>query len=400
MERKGTSRRGFLKAAAIAGASLGVPGGVRAEGNAPEDGEGAAPSVPRRVLGKTGEKVPILALGCAQTFDPVYDKLLHRAFHDGVNYLDTARVYADGASHRTIKPFLKQIGDRKKIWITSKEAMERPEVEGYRKGLDACLEELGTEYLDLFFMHSLKDTRALAPEFLKLGDALRKSGKTRFFGFSSHGERVVDLLEKAASSGGIDAIMFSYNFGKYGDLALNKAIDKCVAAGIGLIAMKTQKSVPKDQEEVLAFESASFTLAQAKLKAVWADERISTICSHMENTTQLAENVAASRSPKPLSMAEFQSLQRIATKTAAYSCQGCAQHCEPHLPAGVKIADPLRFLMYFESYGEQAKARALYRRLDESCRASDGVDWSAASAACPQGIDIAARMRRVREQLA
>ena len=84
--------------------------------------------------------------------------------------------------------------------------------------------------------------------------------------------RVVDLLNKAASLGApaIDALMFRYSFAQYGDLALNKAIDACKAAGIGLIAMKTQASVPQDQQEVTKFVSDSWTLPQAKLKLLKA----------------------------------------------------------------------------------------------------------------------------------
>ena len=122
--------------------------------------------------------------------------------------------------------------------------------------------------------------------------------------------------------------MFRYSFAKYGDLELNKAIDKCKKAGIGLIAMKVQNSVPDDEESVVRFQSKDFNLAQAKLKAVWADERIDAVVSHMDNTTKLAENIAAAKSPVQLSMGDFQQLQRIATATAAYSCQGCSHICE------------------------------------------------------------------------
>ena len=47
--------------------------------------------------------------------------------------------------------------------------------------------------------------------------------------------------------------------------------------GIGLLAMKTQGSVPRDLEAVVDFKSKDYTLGQAKLKSVWADERIASI---------------------------------------------------------------------------------------------------------------------------
>ena len=61
-------------------------------------------------------------------------------------------------------------------------------------------------------MHGINRTSMLDKDYLRLGDELRKSGKTRFFGFSCHGGRVVELMNKAAQTGGIDVILFRYNF--------------------------------------------------------------------------------------------------------------------------------------------------------------------------------------------
>ncbi len=396
---QGTDRRTFIKTAVAGGAGLTLGGRVvlGAEGDA---GAADHARVPRKELGSTGAKIPILLLGCAQRFDPKYDKLLHRAYRAGVDYLDTALAYEGGMSHKTIAPFIKQIGGKDKLWITSKVVSKGLDPAEYESGIDTCLEQLEVDHLDLFFLHALDDARALDKPYRDVGDRLRSSGKTRFFGFSCHGDRVVELLEKAARVGGFDAIMFRYHFGKYGDLALNRAIDACRKAGIGLIAMKTQKSVPADAERVIGFKSRDFTLPQAKLKAVWADERIDAVVSHMDNTKKLAENVAAARSPQQLSMAEFQQLQRLATATAPLSCEGCSHHCEPAAGDSLPIADTLRVLMYHECYGETARARRLFAELHPAGLRIERADLAAASRACPQGIDIAARLRQARQALA
>jgi predicted aldo/keto reductase-like oxidoreductase len=390
-----TSRREFLKAAVCSGAALSVAGGALAD--QPDKKEDKVQDkVPRKELGTTGETVPILLLGCAQRFDPVYDRILHRSFKEGVDYLDTALRYAEGQSHLTIAPFIKQIGDRKKLWITSKAKGKKGETKSYREGLDQCLKDLETDYLDMLFMHAVDDPDFLGREYIEMGEEMRKSGKTRFFGISTHGDRQVEVMNKAAEVGGIDAIMLRYSFARYGDLELNKAIDKCKKAGIGLIAMKVQNSVPAEEEKVVQFQSKDFNLAQAKLKAVWADDRIDAVVSHMDNTTKVAENVAAAKSPVQLSMGEFQQLQRIATATAAYSCQGCSHICESRINGPLKVADPLRYLMYHECYGETAAARKLYNALGSAERDFESVDLARATRACPQGIDIAKRLADAR----
>lgn len=403
MTDHGRSRRDFLRTA-LTGAGLTFTGALAltaaTEDEARKQAEGAAPAtkVPRKVLGDTKKDIPILLQGCAMKFDPKYDKILHRGFEEGVNYLDTALMYADGESHRTIAPFIKQVG-RDNLWITSKGPSEGADVARYTRDLDTCLSQLETDHLDLYFMHEVDEPKYLDAEYIKMGEGMRVSGKTRFFGFSCHGSKMVECMNKAAGAGGIDVIMFRYNFAKYGDLELNKAIDACKKAGIGLIAMKTQNSVPGELPAVVSFQSKNFTLGQAKLKSVWADERITAAVSHMDNTTKHAENIAAAKSPVAISMNEFQQLQRIATASAHLSCQGCAHICESKIDAPVKVADTLRYLMYHECYNDSERAQKLYGRLSPEQRQLDHVDFSAATAACPQGIDIASRMKAARRAL-
>jgi aryl-alcohol dehydrogenase-like predicted oxidoreductase len=294
------SRRDFLKTVAVTGAglSLGAPSAARTLTSA--DSRSAEPAVPdkvpRRELGTTGRSIPILVLGGGQTFDPRFDRILHNAFKAGVDFLDTALLYSDGMSHKTIAPFVKQVG-RENLFLLSKGPAERATVARFTRDLDTCLRQLETDYLDMYFMHAVDNPRYLDREYIQMGEQLRKSGKAHCFGFSTCGGGLLECMHKAARVGGIDAIMFRYSYARYGDLALNKAIDACRKAGVGLIAMKTQNCVPADHEYVKEFRSNDFTLAQAKLKAVWADERIDAATSLMDNTRKLAENVAAAKSP-------------------------------------------------------------------------------------------------------
>jgi len=396
------SRRAFLKTVAFTGAALSL-GRASIGDDSPADSPAQpaatqAAKVPRRELGRTGQTVPILVIGGGQTFDPRFDKILHRGFRDGVDFLDTALRYSEGMSHRTIAPFVRQVG-RENLFLLSKGHSERSSVARFTRDLDTCLEQLEVDHLDMYFMQAVDDPRFLEPEYIEMGERLRKSGKTRFFGFSTCGGGTIECMRKAARVGGIDAIMFRYSFARYGDLALNRAIDECRKAGIGLIAMKSQNSVPEDQQYVKRFRSENFTLAQAKLKAVWADGRIDAVTSLMDNTTKLADNLAAAKSPVQLAANELRQLREIASASAPHACQGCSEICESRYVGPAKVARPLRYLMYHECYGETERARELYRRLTPEERAFDGVDFAAACAACPQGIDIPARLRIARREL-
>ena len=73
--------------------------------------------------------------------------------------------------------------------------------------------------------------------------------------------------------------MFRYNFREYGNLELNRAMDACHQANVGLIAMKTQGSAVSFEDRVKMFEGGKFNRHQAVLRAVWADERITAAVS-------------------------------------------------------------------------------------------------------------------------
>src|SRR5882724_10357874 len=81
---------GFAGVAGLAGAAL--PGVARAAGTGTEakPDDLKLPQVPRRTLGKTGQKVPILLLGGAMKFDQKFDPRFAEALRFGVDYFDVA----------------------------------------------------------------------------------------------------------------------------------------------------------------------------------------------------------------------------------------------------------------------------------------------------------------------
>ena len=390
-------RRRFLQSAVATAAATGaamLPDlGQAAERTAPKNTH-----MPTRPLGAIDVQVPILHLGTAQHLDQKYDKVMHRCYREGVTWFDTALSYGWGSSHRAIANFLTQIDGRDRLWLTSKSGSGRPS--GLRVDIDEALQELRTDYLDLYLMHGIEDTDMLGRDYLKVGEQLKNQGKTKFFGFSCHDGNVVEMLNRAAKTGGIDAILFRYNFRRYGDLELNRAIDACHRAGIGLLAMKTQGSVPRDLEAVVDFRSDNFTLGQAKLKSVWADERIASVVCEMDSVRYVRENVAAAKSEIALTAEEAHQLNQLAAFTAGYACNGCKHLCEKAIDGEVAIADPLRYLMYYECHGKTDRARELYRALPVTATHVSEEKLRQANQVCPQGIDIADRMRRAHELLA
>ena len=357
-----------------------------------------SPQVPRRVLGKTKRKIPILLVGTAFRLDKVFDPKLAEAYRYGVNYLDTADCYAGGTSEGAVAAFHTRAKLRSRLFITSKSDEHTPEA--FAKRLGESLKKLKTSYVDLYYLHALKDISVLNDDLRKVVAKLKKQGKMKAFGFSCHDGNVVALMRKAATLPWIDSIMFRYNFRQYGKKDLDRAIDACHKAGIGLIAMKTQASAVSFESKWARFrKKGKWTQHQAVLKAVWEDKRITAAVSHMDTFQKLRQNIAAALDKTKLTMLEHEELQRYAEATRHLACDGCGHFCEPHVDPEIQIADTLRYLMYHDSYRDAGEARRRFAALHEKARQISGIDFEKATAACPNGLDIASLMHRASKVL-
>jgi uncharacterized protein len=354
----------------------------------------AAPiQVARRVLGKTGEKIPMLLMGGSMDMDPRFDPKLAEGLKYGVNYLDAADCYGCGGVERAIAAFHTRANLRSRLWITSKSDEHDPK--GFEETLHQSLERLQTDHVDMYYLHGLDDPTRINDDLKAVVDRVKKEKKTRFFGFSCHGRHVAELLQLAARTPWIDSVMFRYNFRQYGNTELNKAIDAAHRANVGLIAMKTQGSAVSFEPAWQKFQqTGKWNKYQAVLKAVWADERITAAISEMDNLDKVHENIAAALDRTKLTRAETEELTRYAAATRHLSCDGCDHLCTAALETPVPIGDVLRFLMYHDVYGRPELARTLFRALPEEARTLAHRDFRAAAAACPHGVDVDRFLKR------
>jgi hypothetical protein len=181
---------------------------------------------------------------------------------------------------------------------------------------------------------------------------------------------------------------------------MRRAVDACVRAGIGLTAMKTQGGgqVQTDSETELElagrFLQKGFTDGQAKLKAVWQNPDIASICSEMPNMTLLMSNVAAALDKTQLSARDTSLLQRYARETRSAYCTGCAAICESCVDGEAPIGDVMRYLMYARSYGDHKKAGNHFKKIPQKVREQMAhFDYAQAERKCPRKMAIGKLIR-------
>src|SRR3954452_23356309 len=155
-------------------------------------------------LGRSGLRVSRFALG-TMTFGTAWgwgaDEKNSRAIFDryleaGGNFLDTADVYTGGNSERMLGKFIAEAGVRDRVVLTTKYTFSDSFNGGHpdantggnqRKNLlravDASLKRLGTDYIDLYLMHTW-DRLTPIEEVMRTYDDLVRAGKVRYVGFS------------------------------------------------------------------------------------------------------------------------------------------------------------------------------------------------------------------------
>jgi predicted aldo/keto reductase-like oxidoreductase len=212
--------------------------------------------------------------------------------------------------------------------------------------------------------------------------------------------------KEGGPAAGLDVIMFTYNIHVMHKPAMQAALDACTKAGIGLVAMKTQgmgpATNPSEAELKVAeqFLQRGFTDKQAKLKAVWDNPHIASICSQMPNLNILSANVAAARDKTALSAAETGALYALACAETGGYCAGCASICQ-NAANGLPVQEVMRGLMYQRGYSEPGLGQNLFAELPAETRQQLATaDFSRAEAACPHKLEITKLMREAGETLA
>ena len=336
-------------------------------------------------------------------------------FARGVRSYDTSETYHSEAAFK--KWFAQDSAVRKQIFLVTKDAPKTP---GQLMGmLDKRLEALGTDYVDLLFIHSFGDNHTLddaiamvkSKELKEASEAAKKSGKARFVGISTHHKDRAHLIQAAAEGGIVDVIMLQYRPWLDKDSPLNKAIDAAHKRGIGLISMKQIAGNylgDKPQGNILdevarrvpMLAEKKLTPYQGLLHAIWTDERMSAVCTTMRNTDHIRENTDAARRFEPLKEADIHKLRDATLAHGSMLCADCDGRCSIAAGTRAELGNLTRFLTYHEHHGDRSEARRLYAELSPEARDWSGADLEAARAACPGRLDFAHLLLQVERHLA
>jgi len=378
------SRREFLTTSALTGLALPAAAAIDAPKPAPPAMAPApaagAPVLRKRKLGKTGLEVTEVAFGCMITSD---QSVIERAADLGVNLFDTARGYQGGNNERLVGAALK--GRRDKVYISTKTGGKNKEEA--LAHLEESLRQLGTDHVDIWYLHGKSSAAGLADDLLEAQRVAKEQGKIRFAGVSlhsGHAEVIPAAIEKK-----LDVVLVTYNFtmGERNDALMKSLHD----AGVGVVAMKVMAGGRGPEavamREKLAAKGGMLSALKWTLRNPW----VHTTIPSTTDMAQLDENLRAMA--EPWTKADEEKLVARLERIRPDYCSMCGQ-CEGTCPKGLPVADVLRYLTYAEGYGQFALGREHFLALPAAQRDVRCGDCTGCAVRCPNGVQVARRLSR------
>ena len=387
-----SSRRSFLAAGLVLPAAASASRSTQQSAPAapPRPGQTSKPSggpaFQYRTLGKTGLRVTSLGFGCMITSD---GSVVERAADLGITYFDTARGYMGGNNERMVGAALK--GKRQRVVLSTK--TESRSKEDALAQLDKSLQELATDYVDIWYLHGKGTIGAVTDDLVEALQAAKKAGKTRFAGVSTHGGQQ-DLIPWLAKNPNIDVILTSYNFTM--PSYMDSVIAEAGKAGKGIVAMKVMAGGTRGGRGgdsgtgIMRREGA---LGSA-LKWVLRNPSLGTTVPSMTDMDQLDANLK--QMSIPFGAADEKILTAHLREITPFYCRMCGE-CAGQCRQGLPVEDMLRFVTYADGYGQFSLGRERYLQLHPSHVSARCGNCSGCTVQCPYGVQVAAQMTRAQE---
>ncbi len=364
-----------------------------------------------RNFGKLDWKPSALGFGCmrlpcsdtapmSQNIDEAQAlKMIQLGIDSGINYLDTAYPYHNGASELVVGKAL-QGGYRQKVKLATKSPVwliQKPE--DFDTFLNEQLKKLQTDHIDFYLLHALGEERwgwVQKFKMLERAEAAIKDGRIGHLGFSFHDKpeaftKIVDAYD------GWTFCQIQYNYMDTDYQAGTKGLKYAAAKGLAVIVMEPLRggalaNPPKAVRAILDSSAQKRTPAEWALRWVWNQPEVSLLLSGMSALPQVEENLrvagdAEITSLKPEDIAIIAAAKKKFEERTAIPCTRCG-YCMP-CPNGVDI--PFNFELYnaAEVYDDVNPARFRYLRfMEERARASACVACRVCEEKCPQKIPI------------
>lgn len=387
MKKPGLNRRGFIRTSLVG--ATGALAGRNLFGN--PNGEKHEIPVIKRRLGKTDIELPIVSFGVMRSDNA---GLVRSAFDMGFMHFDTAHGYQEGRNETMLGEIFMD-KPRDKFVIATKvgadginrdtgEPGPGTTKEGILNKFELSLQRLRMKYVDILYLHGVSSkATAMAPQIIDALNELKKQGKVRYIGMSTH-RNEPEVIQAAIDSNFYDVVLTSINFKHSRASEIKEKAALAAGKGIGMVAMKTMAGGYMDKERQQPVNCT------AALKWVLQDPSIHTSIpgivsyDHMVQNFSIMENLELSEKEK----ADLE----MANAMAGLYCDGCGQ-CYDQCRKGLPVYDYMRAYMYTYGYRHYENAGSLLAdmgNVTNPCKDCEGCTVN-----CSKGFNIHERIADV-----
>lgn len=353
-------------------------------------------SVPKRRFGNTGVRISKLCLGGGSFGGEDCQSLLEEALTLGVDCWEivsfSGKIYSEY--------FEKHPEMRERVFLCGKVYSTDPVV--MQEQLNKLLKDNGTSLIDFLAIHQVDDIKVLNNDVRKWAEKVKKEKKIRFFGFCNH-KNMESCLSDASRIGWIDGIQTFYNYRMQSIKSMEGALQECHENGIGIFAIKSMglsvlkktglQKLASKEKIVSSLKNLNTSFEQLKLKAIWQNSNLTSICSLMPDSAILRSNASAAMDEQPLIPETVKLLEDYANSTAKYFCRRCGA-CDTANADKIPIFDIMELLMYARGYGKSDWASQRFDLIASEIQCKIAMsDYSSAEKICPQKMPISQLMK-------
>ena len=363
---------------------------------------------------KKGNELSVLGYGCMRftkngssvDLDKA-EKEVMAAIKAGVNYFDTAYVYA--GNEAAVGEILDRNHCREQIYLATKLPHYLiKSVAGAEKMFQEELRRLKTDYIDYYLMHMLTDIPTWE-KLKKIGmqdwiEEKLSSGQIRNIGFSYHGN--TEMFKQLVDACDWDFCQIQYNYIDTQVQAGDKGYELAAKMGVPMVIMEPVKggrlaNLPEEAKEALNEADPDRSAASWALRWVGSHENVKVILSGMSSMEQLEDNLETFGKFQPLTEAEEEAVEKAADLIRSRVKNGCTscRYCMP-CPFGVNIPEMFSIWNNCAMFDEEEKAKKAYAEQKVQDASADLCKkCGACEKACPQGLSIRADLEKVAKEL-
>ena len=371
-----------------------------------------------RDFGKTGIKLSTLGFGAMRlpmietgAGEKIVDdeqavKMIHEAFDNGVNYIDTAPYYLEKLSEKTVGKALK--GYRDKVYLSTKYPTGQASYDDLFVELEKSLKNLDTDYIDFYHMWGInlplfKDRLNVKGGAIEAALKAKEQGMIKHLSFSFHDKP--ENMKEIIDSGYFESVLLQYNLL---DRSNEENIDYAHEKGLGVVVMGPvaggRLGAPSEVIQGMLGNKASST-ADLALRFVLANPHVTVALSGMGTMDMVKENLAVANIEGHLTTDEREKVEKMIAEKQALAklyCTGC-NYCLP-CPKGINIPNVFTLMNYHKIYGLTDYAKAEYKKIadgkvENQKDASNCIECGACESKCPQKLAIIEQLKDTEQTL-